>query len=136
MQRKGIYDPLLPVPKRLCYFENSSDREFYDVQGQRKSQAFRSASAFNRSLMSVRGARAQDSHVKHFTTLLTDPFFNNADIHTISIGPVDPYTSMDAIDASMKVCDETLFVSGEIVKDGDVFAENYDHVFLAQLPPR
>jgi len=136
MQRKGIYDPLLPVPKGLRYFENSSDREFHDVQGQRKSKAFRSASAFNRSLMSVRGARAQDSHVKHFTALLTDPFFNNADIHTISIGPVDPYTSMDAIDASMKVCDETLFVSGEIVKDGDVFAQNYDHVFLAQLPPR
>ena len=50
------------------------------------------------------------------------------------MGHIDPYTSMDAIDASMEVCEENMRVPGPVIGEGDVFAENYDHVFLAQLP--
>lgn len=87
--------------------------------------------------MSVRGARASDQHVKNFTALLMDPYFNkkDIDIDMVRMGHIDPYTSMDAIDASMEVCEENMRVPGPVIGEGDVFAENYDHVFLAQLPP-
>lgn len=60
---------------------------------------------------------------------------NDIDIDIVHMVHIDPYTSMDAIDASMEVCEENMRVPGPVIFEGDVFAENYDHVFLAQLPP-
>jgi len=135
MQRQGLHDPNLPLPQGQRYFKvlSENDRE---ENAMRKRKRYRDAASFTSTLMSVRGARAQDKYAKSLHALMDDePFYNN-DVLFNQLGRIDPHTSINAIQASMDECVQAVLCPGDDCDDGDAFSKNDDHIYLRQLDPR